>query len=435
MKKLFLPIIAAVLTLCGVAVYAFTNHADSRIMAGGTEIPQLLMRAGDLAKAAEWQKTQDKVAELTQKIVAEPTDVKPRLQLATIYMSEGRITGDAYYNQASLILLNGILGLDANNFEATTYKASVAMSLHQFAEAKTMATKAMQINPSNAYVYGVLVDANVELGNYTEAIALSDKMQTLKPSLESYSRASYLREINGDYTGAIAAMDLAVKAGLPGTESAEWARVTLGDLYLATGDLAKAEAAYTSTLSVRPNFPNAEIGLAKVAKAKKDYVAAIAHTKTAIRIVSEASYIAFLGELQEAAGDLAEATKIKTEVIRGLERAEKAQNSSEIVMKHNANRELAQAYLAQKNYAKALTYAKNDLALRPENIDANELVAWVTYLKGDAAAAQPYADKMLRTNTKNAEKLHKAALIYTKIDAAKSTELMTAAKAINAYIN
>ena len=104
-------------------------------------------------------------------------------------------------------------------------------------------------------------------------------------------------------------------------------------------------------------------------------------------------------------------------------------------MKHNANRELAQAYLAQKNYAKALEFAKNDLALRPENIDANELAAWVTYLKGDAAAAQPYADKMLRTNTKNAEKLHKAALIYTKIDAAKSTELMTAAKAINAYIN
>src|SRR5204863_1062772 len=129
----------------------------------------------------------------------------------------------------------------------------------QFAEAKSLAEKAKSINPNNAYVYGVLVDANVELGNYQEAIAMSDKMQSLKPSLESYSRASYLREIFGDYNGAVQAMQMAVKAGVTGSESGEWARVTLGDIYLNMGKLDSAENEYKASLITRPNFPNALI--------------------------------------------------------------------------------------------------------------------------------------------------------------------------------
>ena len=117
-----------------------------------------------------------------------------------IYLAEARITGEhPYYYPAILTILDGVLAMDPKNFEATTFKASVKMSQHQFAEASELAEKARLINPNNAYVYGVLVDANVELGNYEEAVEMSDKMQQLKPSLESYSRASYLREIYGNY--------------------------------------------------------------------------------------------------------------------------------------------------------------------------------------------------------------------------------------------
>ena len=426
-------IIIAIIAIIAIVFNACTDSiAHTKTMVGNAEIPALIERKGELAKAAEWQKTKDKVAELTQKIVAKPTDLKVRLQLATIFMSEARITGDAYYNQATLKVLDGILSLDKNNFEALTYKASMAMSLHQFAQAKQLATQAQLSNPNNAYVYGVLVDANVEQGNYTEAVAMSDKMQVLKPSLESYSRASYLREINGDYKGAIEAMLLAVKAGLPGSESASWSQVVLGDLYLATGELAKAELCYKNTLAARPNFPNAEIGLAKCEKAKKNYGAAIAHTETAIRIASEASYISLLAELYSLKGDTQKANEIKTDVISLLEKDEAAQNDGDIVMKHNANRELAHAYLAIKDYKKALAFAKTDLGFRPENIDTNELVAYILYLNNDALAAVPYADKSLATNSQNADKLYKAGLIYTKAgNTQKGQALIEQAKKVN----
>lgn len=398
-------------------------------------IPALMERNGELANAAEWTKTKEKISELVSKIGQKNGDIKSRLQIATIYISEARITGQhGYYDQAVLKILDGVLTLDANNFEAYVYKALVKMSQHQFADALTLAEKARTINPENAYVYGMLTDANVELGNYKKAIEMSDKMQALKPSLESYSRASYLREIHGDYEGAIAAMKMAVEAGVPGSESAEWARVALGDLYLNTGKPDSAAWQYKTSLTLRPDFPNAEIGLAKVEKAKKNYDSAISHTEKAIRIVSESPYVSLLGQLYLAKGDKDKATEIFGDVVDLLEKAEKEQSNT--VSKHNGNRELAMAYLDAGKPDMAMDYAKKDLAMRPENIDANELAAWIAYKRNDYSAAKEYASKMMATNTMNAVTLYKAALIYKAAgDNAMSETLMTKARSVNSYLD
>jgi len=84
--------------------------------------------------------------------------------------------------------------------------------------------------PYNAFVYGILVDANVEMGNYDTAVDKADKMVSIRPDLRSYSRISYLREIHGDNTGAIDAMKLAVDAGAAGDEATEWGQNTTGKI-------------------------------------------------------------------------------------------------------------------------------------------------------------------------------------------------------------
>jgi len=84
----------------------------------------------------------------------------------------------------------------------------------------------------------------------------------------------------------------------------------------------------------------------------------------------------------------------------------------------------------------ALEYALKDLQMRPENIDANELAAWVYYMKGDNANAKLHADKMLHMNTKNANAIYKASVIYASAgDITKSTELKLQATTINPYID
>jgi tetratricopeptide (TPR) repeat protein len=98
------------------------------------------------------------------------------------------------------------------------------------------------------HIYGVLIDANVEMGVYETVVSMSDKLHAIKPSQESYSRASYLRDIYGDYQGAIDAMKIGVEAGLPGSEPQCWAKKVLGNLYERTGKWNEAERQYKEIL-------------------------------------------------------------------------------------------------------------------------------------------------------------------------------------------
>lgn len=372
------------------------------------EIPGLLERKGELATAAEWAKTKEKTAELKAKLAAQPADVKTRLQLATIFITEQRITGEHhFYYPAIEKILNGVLSIEPKNFEATVYKASLKMSQHQFADAKKLAEAAKVINPDNAYVYGILVDANVELGNYEEAVATSDKMQALKPSLESYSRASYLREIYGDYNGAIEAMKLAVKAGLPGSEPQCWSINVLGDLYYNTGEWQMAENAFTENLIVRPSYAPSMAGLAKVETKKKNYTRALALLDAAITIMPETSFEEQKADVYLAMGDTKKAMDKYAEVQKLLIADA---NSGH----HAVSLELTKSFIKTNQWDSAKKYAMMEYTIRPDNIDVNNELAWIAYSRNDFAKAKEYLKTALSTGSKNPELLKRAALINSK---------------------
>ncbi len=109
------------------------------------------------------------------------------------------------------------------------------------------------------------------MGHYDSAVANADRMVSMRPDIRSYSRISYLREIYGDYHGAIEAMKMAVDAGGPGDETTEWSGPKLGRLYEATGDLKSAEMYYTIALDERPGYAFALAGLARVAIGDKHF--------------------------------------------------------------------------------------------------------------------------------------------------------------------
>jgi tetratricopeptide (TPR) repeat protein len=389
------------------------------------EIPALFDRRGELASAVEWQKTKEKVAELKEKIKKEPGDVKPRLQIAVIYLSEARITGEhPYYYPAILTILDGVLAMDPKNFEATTFKASVKMSQHQFAEARELAEKARQINPNNAYVYGVLVDANVELGNYEEAVAMSDKMQALKPSLEAYSRASYLREIYGNYPGSIAAMRLAVQAGLPGSEPQCWSKNILGHLYETTGQLAEAENQYAGILILRPSYAFAMAGQARVRKARKEYDKALALLNKAAAIMPEFSFHEEMAEIYALQGDKEKAKKKFAEVAKMLD--EDARSG------HAVDLELCKLYTKSGQFDLAKTYGLKEYQKRPKNIDVNHALAWVYFNQNDLPKAQQHIEVALRTGSKDPELLRQAGSIELAMGHAdQGNKLIAAARKTN----
>ncbi|HMG69106.1 MAG TPA: tetratricopeptide repeat protein, partial [Chitinophagaceae bacterium] len=265
----------------------------------------------------------------------------------------------------------------------------------------------------NAFVYGILLDANVELGNYKAALDDADKMVSIRPDIRSYSRISYLREIYGDVPGAIDAMKLAVEAGATGTESTEWARVQLGKLYEQLGEMQYAEMHYTIALENRPGYPYALAGLARIAVGNKDYQKAIQLYQQADASSNDYSFREALVEVYKLAGDKQKATNVANKIIDDMEKAAEAMAKGDS-SGHYADREMAYAYLAVDNYDKAIDHALLEYNRRPNNIDANETVAWVYYKKGEYAKAQSYIKTALQTDCKNPTLLCQVGLIYAK---------------------
>ena len=356
--------------------------------------------------------------------------------MASLYIQEGRVTGDhVYYDVAAMQLANDVLKTDSENFEALVFKGTLYLSEHHFADGLKIAEHIQRINPYNAFVYGMLVDANVELGNYDAAVKNSDKMVSIRPDIRSYSRISYLREIYGDYPGAIDAMKMAVSAGYPGDEGAEWARVHLGQLYENTGDLLNAKMHYTIALQERPDYAYAYAGLSRISRAQKDYLTAINEELRADSLVVDYSFKDELTDLYLLSGNKMKSDEMAKGVVAQLSKDAQSGIRNDNIG-HYADRELAYAYLKVNDLDKALEHALMEYNRRPDNIDVNETLAWVYYNKGDFSNAQKYITVALKTNSQNPALLCHAGLIYFKSgDVKKGRDLIHTALQNDPNIN
>jgi tetratricopeptide (TPR) repeat protein len=398
-------------------------------------IPQLKERNQYISNSSEWLNTKAAIEGLLDALRKNPNDQKAKLHLAEAYIQESRVTGDhAYYDKATLQLLNEILKQEPQNFEATCCLATVYLSQHHFADALPIGEEAVKINPYNSFGYGLLVDANVELGNYSEAVKMADKMTSVRPDARSYARVSYLREIHGDYSGAIAAMKMAVQAGYPGLEQTEWCRVQLGKLYEDTGNLVMAKLQYDNANFLRPNYAFALAGLARIEKANGNYPAAIDYYEKAREMVLNYSFSDELTDLYKLNNEPTKSAVQAQQVVDMLSaQAQKANDDSKAG--HYADRELAIAYLKINDNDDALKHALIEYNRRPANIDVNRTLAWVYYKRGEYADAAKYSKVAMKTNSQNPELLYEAGLISEKNgNAAEGLELMKKSLSIDPFL-
>jgi tetratricopeptide (TPR) repeat protein len=411
--------------------------AFALIHAGNKEKESILTplkeRKGAMANSQEWLKTKATVDGLIKQLERDPKDTKSKLLLAQSYIMEGRVTGDhAYYDPAALKVLDNVLAKEPEHFEALCFKATVLLSQHHFAEGLELATKASRLYDGNAYVFGLITDANVELGHYDEAVKNCDKMISLRPDLTSYSRASYLREIYGDNKGAIEAMKMAVTAGFPGLEQSAWCRVQLGKLYENIGDTAAANLQYHITLSQRPDYVYAIAGLGRLERIKKNYAKSIEYYSKAAGLVDDYTFQEDLCDIYRLSGQNDKATEAANKAISMLTPTGDATKPGH---GHYTDRELAYSYLKINDYDKALTHALIEYNRRPDNIDVNETMAWVKYKKGEYKEAVDYIKVAMKTNCQTPTLLCRAGLIKIKSgDKDGGEALVKKAKSLNPYL-
>lgn len=393
--KNLLSTIGMVAVLC--MMYSFMHQQSSEIK---STIPTLLDRGEKIQLGKEWESVQNQYVSNRDKFELQK-DYEAGLNLAYIYIREARITGEhGHYYPAALSMLDKVLSADTKNsdlyFRSLTAKAGVQLSLHEFSTALATAEQALSLNPHNAQVYMVLVDANVELGNYKKATEYADKMANMKPDLRSYARISYLREIHGDVDGAIDAMTMAVKSGYPGMEDTAWAMLTLGELYQKYNQGDKAEKVYKEILTMRENYPFAVGALGDIEYQKENTIKAEEIIKQAMDIIPEVGFYVQMAHIYKLQHRDEEFKAITNEILEMLE--------DDVTHGHNMNLEYADLYLELLDQPeKAEEYAMIEYQKRPQNIDTNTMLAKIYMQSGQVEKAKPYIEKAMRTHAQYPE--------------------------------
>ncbi len=400
-------LINTLLILISLAIFSCqqnnTDAKTSAVEASFNEIPELLDRNVGIQNGKEWEEIQNIYVKNRNKIAQGQDEGEALLTLSQLFINEARITGEhGHYYPGALAVLDQLLEKPIENkdlrFRALSAKASVQLSQHDFAQALATGEEAVKLNPYNAQIYGVLVDANVELGNYEEAVAMADKMVSIRPDLRSYARVSYLREIHGQVDGAIEAMDMAVEAGYPGYEQTCWARLTLGNLHAQYGEKEKAEYQYRMALEERENYPFAIAEIAQLRIDEGKYEEAEKMLDEACKLIPEFGFYVQLADIYKATGRNEKFDKTIEEIKLMLE--------DDVVHGHNMNLEYAHLYKDQLgDLGKALEYTKAEYEKRPDNIDVNRLLAQIYHEMGDEASAEKHYAVAARTNSQNPELL------------------------------
>jgi len=365
------------------------------------EIPELLNRGDKIQYFNEWSDVRRNYGDLKHALTKNPENVKAWSALTQLFINEARITGEhGHYYPAALTCVNKIL--DQSNltndekFLALGMKANVELSLHHFDQALQIAEAAKDLNPHNASIYGALVDAHVELGNYQKAVECVDKMTALRPDLRSYARTSYLREIYGMPKESIEAMKMAVDAGSPGSEEKAWAALQLAGLFLKYGQVMEAEMVLNKILEERPDYPFAVAALGDVYLKMNEPKKAEDALKAACAIIPELSFYIDLAKLYKMQGRKQEMNDMVKQILEMFKDDESHGHCMDL--------EYAKFYLeVLDNPEKALEYMTKEQQSRPENIEVNLLLSKIYLAKRDTMLSKQFLIKASSTGSKNPE--------------------------------
>jgi tetratricopeptide (TPR) repeat protein len=365
---------------------------------------------------------------LQDRLRKEPHDWQSYSQLGLAFLQKARETGDPTYYQKTEEALDKALAIESSDYTAIAAKGALALARHDFHSALEWGEKARQINPDRTYAYGVIADAQIELGRYEEAVLTLQTMVDLRPDMSSYSRISYIRELHGDIEGALEMMQLAVNSGTPNAENTAWVRTQLANLYFNQGDLKQAELEYRLTLQNRPNYVYALAGLGRVRAAQGNLEEAIEDLNQAVSIMPLPEFVITLGDLYQASGqpDGAAQQYELVAAIEALYRANSVDMDMEIAL-FNADHD--------KDVLETVSLARQAYANRP-SIHAADALAWALYKSGNYEDAQIYIDEALKLSTKDPLKLFHAGMIARKLgEKGQAIQYLEEALAINPHFS
>jgi len=294
------------------------------------------------------------------------------------------------------------LALAPEDFEALKAKGWLLLGQHRFAEALEIGQRLNAKAPDDLMVYGLLTDAYVELGRYNEAERACQWMLDLRPgNVPALTRAAYLRELFGDFEGALQLMRLALdQTPAAETEERAWLLTQIGHLGLALGRVDEAERALEEALVAFPGYHYALGQLARLRTEQKRHADAARLQSERYAAAPHPENLFELAEALERAGRRREAR----EAFARFEREARAEMDGP----DNANRELVFYYVDHaRRPLDALRIAESE-SVRRGDVFTLEAHAWALRASGRHAEARRRMEQALAIGTRDPRLLRHA---------------------------
>ena len=366
------------------------------------------------------------IASLESKLDAAPEDWKSSAALGIAYVQRARITSDPSTYPLAQVVLNRSLKLQpTGNAEALVGLGTLAAARHHFTDALRWGRRAVKAAPYDADVYGLVGDAQLELGRYGAAFGTFQRMIDIRPNLASYARVSYALELRGNVGGAIAAMRAAYDVAA-GPADIAWAAAHIGKIQFGAGRTEEAAKWFRRARAADPGSMEAEAGLSLIAWASGDLEKAIAGYEQLASRYPSPDHVAVLGDLYAAAGDRKGAAA-QYELVRAeakLFRANGVDTDLEIA--------LFEADHAGGRSARAALRAARAEWARRRSVHVADAYAWALYANGDYGRASALSAEALRLGTRNALFLFHAGMIRLRLgDEAAARYFLRQARDVN----
>jgi len=290
---------------------------------------------------------------------------------------------------------------------------AIYLSQHKFRDGLEIGRRARDLRPHDAWNYGVMADALIELGEYDQAFEAIDTMAGMRPNAAAYARVSYARELRGDLDGALRAMQMAAKATAPRDPEAQaWYASQLGELYLRTGSLDAAEREFRRATFIFPDYLLAMIGTGKVAAARGDRARALDVYLQQFKRSPTLDLAVRIGDLYAQQGDSSQAERYfqLAEDLGGPAIAQTEPNLALFLAEHD--RKLPDAV----RIAEAVSERRHD-------IFTEDALAWAYFKTGRLADARGAAARALRTGSRDATiRRHASEIERASVSSARMTD-------------
>ena len=197
--------------------------------------------------------------------------------LALAYIRRVRETSDTSYYEQAQATLQKSLQMSPENFEARKAEVMILLGRKEFTTALELATALNKKTPDDVMVYGLVADADIELGNYHDAERAAQWMLDMRPgNVPGLLRGARLRRLFGDAEGAMDFYNRAYQQTPPTqTEDLAWILTQMAELQGSRGNLDGAEKLLRSALDKFPNYYVAVESLARLQLAEKKAAEAV----------------------------------------------------------------------------------------------------------------------------------------------------------------